>query len=131
MTDLFKKIFTVCVVATTILWALGANLVVVGYAQAADCPTLVAGQLIKVTGKPTIYAVNKNLEVLAFNTGDEFKSWNTDEVYKGHYTAISLACYDSLKSPAAQPLYVGYRPGSTLVKRESSDTLNKIGRAHV
>jgi len=123
MTDLLKKIFTVGVVTTTILWSVGATLVLPGVANAATCPTLVAGQLIKVVGKPTIYAVNKNLEVLAFDTGDEFKSWNLDLTYAGKYTPITMACYDTLKSPAAQPLFVGYRPGSFVISRESSDTL--------
>ena len=50
-----KKIFTAGVAFTTILWSvIGSAFFVLlpTAASAAECPTLVAGQMIKVTGKP-------------------------------------------------------------------------------
>ena len=73
MTDVIKfgkKFFTVGVVITTIIWSLGVALLVPAVASAATCPTLSAGDMIKVTGKPAIYAVNNDLKVLYFPSGD-------------------------------------------------------------
>jgi len=117
-----KKIFTVGVVATTIFWSVGVATLVPAVANAADssCPTLVAGDMVKVTGKPAIYAVNNDLKVLYFPSGDEFKSWRPTY---GGYKSITQACFDSLAVPSAYPGAVNYRPGSYVVKRPSSDQL--------
>lgn len=123
MTDLLKKIFTVGVVTTTIFWSVGLFSLLPSVAMAADYPTLTAGQLVKVVGRPTIYVINKSGELMAIPVGDVFKSWNTVDTYAGLYTSISQAHYDSLKSASAAPLYMGYRQGSYVVKRESSDKL--------
>ena len=124
MNALLKKIFTVGVVTTTIFWSFGiTTLVQVAVANAETFPTLVAGQMVKVVGKAPIYVINGKGEALYYPTGDEFKSWFTDNVYKGKYTPITMAHFDTIKVPAVQPISAGYRPGSTLVKRESSDTL--------
>lgn len=123
MTDLIKfskKIFTVGVVATTIFWSVGVAALVPGVANAAECPTLAPGDMIKVAGKPTIYVVNNDLKVLYFPTGDDFKSWRPTY---GGYTTITQDCYDSLSVPATYPGAVNYRPGSFIVKRPSSDQL--------
>jgi len=126
MTDLIKfskKIFTVGVVATTIFWSVGVAALVPGVANAAECPTLAPGDMIKVSGKPTIYVVNNDLKVLYFPTGDDFKSWRPTY---GGYTTITQACYDSLSVPATYPGAVNYRPGSFIVKRPSSDQLYAV-----
>lgn len=87
-----------------------------------SCPAIVAGDMVKVIGKPAIYAVDKNFLVLYFPSGDEFKSWNADEKYTG-YTSVSQTCFDDLKVPRAYPGAVNFRPGSYVVKRSSSDQL--------
>jgi len=117
------------VVMTTILWSLGVATLVPSVANAADasCPTLVAGDLIKVSGKPAIYALDNNLNYRYFPDGDVFKSWNSDESYSKYYKTITQACFDSLAQPAAAPYHVFYRAGSYLVKYLSSDTLYVVG----
>jgi hypothetical protein len=84
------------------------------------CPTLVAGDMVKVTGKPAIYSLNDKLEVLYFPNGDVFKSWH--ETYGG-YLSITQECFDNLKVPAAYPGAINFRPGTYVVKRASSDQL--------
>lgn len=117
---LTKKIFTVGVVATTIVWSLGVAALVPTVANAATCPTLAAGDMVKVTGKPAIYAVDNNLKVRYFDNGDVFKSWRPTY---GGYISISMDCLDSLGIPSVAPYGVAYHSGSYIVKRASSDQL--------
>lgn len=129
MTDVLKsvkKIFTVSVVGATMLWALGVA-ALVPVANAAVCPTLSAGDMVKVSGKAAIYSVNKNNQILYFPSGDEFKSWTglsatAANQYAG-YVTITQDCFDSLAVPSAYPGAVNYRAGSYVVKRPSSDQL--------
>lgn len=119
-----KKAFTVGVVATTILWSVGAAALVPSVAKAADlCPALYAGDMIKVEGVKTIYAINSNLEVISFTDGYAFKTWNVVETYAGLYKSITQDCYDSLKTVTFKPLFVGFRPGSAVIQRVGSDKL--------
>lgn len=124
MTDVLKlgkKIFTVGVVAITAMWSLGlATVLGPVAAQAAECPALYAGDMVKVTGKPAIYAVNNDLKVLYFPSGDEFKSWQPTY---GGYKSITQSCFDSLSVPSTYPGAVNYRSGTYVVKRPSSDQL--------
>lgn len=125
MTDVLKsvkKIFTVSVVGATMLWSVGVSALLPSAANAAVCPTLAAGDMIKVSGKAAIYSVNKDLKVLYFPSGDEFKSWNENNSYGG-YVTVTQECFDSLPVPSAYPGAVNYRPGSYVVKRPSSDQL--------
>jgi hypothetical protein len=125
MTDVLKlgkRIFTVGVVVTTILWSLGVAALVPAVANAAVCPTLAAGDMVKVVGKAAIYTVNNDLKILYFPSGDEFKSWNSNESYGG-YVSITQECFDSLSVPNTYPGAANYRPGSWVVKRPSSDQL--------
>lgn len=85
-----------------------------------SCPSLQAGDMIKVVGKPAIYALNNDLKVLYFPSGDEFKSWR--ENYGG-YISITQECYDSLPVPTTYPAAVNFRPGSYVVKKASADQL--------
>ncbi|MDD2758375.1 MAG: hypothetical protein PHD72_03335 [Patescibacteria group bacterium] len=89
-------------------------------AGGVGCPTLVAGDMVKVSGKPAIYAVNSALKILYFPSGDEFKSWRPTY---GGYQTISQTCFDSLNVPISYPAAVNYHPGSYVVKRASSDQL--------
>ncbi len=115
-----KKAFTLGVVSTTILWSSMVSVLVPTVAQAAVCPDLKPGDMIKVTGKPAIYAVNNSLKVLYFPSGDEFKSWRPTY---GGYISITQECFDSLMVPSTYPGAVNYHPGSYVVKRPSSDQL--------
>ena len=129
MSDLIrtsKKVFTFGVVVTTILWSLGVAALVPGVANADPvCPTLRPGDQVKVTGFPHIYAVNNNNQVMSFGSGYEYKTWRTDESYGG-YISITDACYQTLASPSAQPLFVNFRPGSNVIRRQSSNDLHVV-----
>lgn len=120
MYNALKRVFTFSVVASTMLWSVGVAALIPSVAQGATCPTLAAGDMIKVTGKPAIYAVNNDLKVLYFPSGDEFKSWRPTY---GGYISVTQECFDSLSVPSAYPGAVNYHPGSYLVKRASSDQL--------
>ena len=122
-----KKVFTVSVVGTTMLWSVGVSALLPAVAIAAVCPTLAAGDMIKVGSKPAIYSVNKDGKVLYFPSGDEFKSWSglsatAANQYAG-YVSVTQDCFDSLAVPSAYPGAVNYRAGSYVVKRPSSDQL--------
>ncbi|MFA5174935.1 MAG: choice-of-anchor Q domain-containing protein [Patescibacteria group bacterium] len=86
-------------------------------ANASGCPALSAGDMIKVSGRPAIYVLNKNKEVLYFPNGDVFKSWRPNY---GGYISISQECYDSLPIPKSLPGGVNFMPGSYILKRPSS-----------
>ena len=126
MTNLLKlgkKIFTVGVVATTIFWSLGVAALVPAVANAAtetDCATLMAGDLVKTSISPVIYAVNADKTKSYFPQGDVFKSWTADNKYT--YKLISQACLSSLKSATA----VLPRPGTYLVKEAASDAVYMV-----
>ncbi len=117
---LTKKIFTVGVVATTIVWSLGVAALVPGVANAATCPTLSAGEMVKVAGKAAIYVLDNNLKPRYFDNGDVFKSWRPTY---GGYTTITMDCLDSLGMAAMPPFGVTYHPGSYVVRSASSDQL--------
>jgi hypothetical protein len=84
------------------------------------CENLIIGDMVKVAGKAAIYALNQNLQVLYFPSGDEFKSWRPTY---GGYRLISQECFDLLKVPATYPGAMNYHPGSYVIKRPSSDQL--------
>lgn len=86
------------------------------------CPTLNVGDMVKVSGKPAIYAVNKFLKIMYFPSGDEFKSWNQTESYGGYIT-INEECFDSLPTPIAFPGGVNFRPGSYVIKKSNNSQL--------
>ena len=117
-----KKALTVSTVFSTMLWSVGVTALVPAMVQAETCPSFQSGAMIKVSGHPAIYSVDSNGKVLYFPSGDEFKSWNVDNSYGG-YTTVSQACYDLLPVPSNAPYGVGFRAGSWIVKRPSSDQL--------
>lgn len=121
MYNIIKRTFTFSVVVTTILWSVGVAALIPSVAQGSSvCPTLAAGDMVKVTGKPAIYAIRGDLKVLYFPSGDEFKSWRPTY---GGYISITQECFDSLPVPSNYPAAVNFHPGSYLVKRPSSDQL--------
>ncbi len=120
-----KKIVTVGVAVSTMLWSVGVTLMPV-VAQAASCPdNVTGGTLIKVNDvkKPAIYALNANMQYQYFTTGGDFKTWNPDESYSKYYVAVSQACFDSLSQVAQGPYSVFQRAGSGIYKYLSSDQL--------
>ncbi len=132
---LAKKVFTVGVVVTTIVWSLGVAALVPGVANAATCPTLAVGDNIKVVGSPAIYAIKYNgtksrLEAMPIYVGLAMKSWYSDSLtgfsYKGKYVSVTEACFNTIPGPDMQPMFVNFRPGSYVVQRESSSLLYAV-----
>src|SRR3989339_334660 len=72
---LTKKVFTVGVVVTTILWSVGASVLVAGVANAATCQTLKAGDVVKSSNYPALYTVNSDLELVYWDEGWQGKTW--------------------------------------------------------
>lgn len=109
------------------LWSIGVSALLPAVANAAVCPTLSAGDMIKVSGRAAIYSVNTAGKVLYFPSGDEFKSWSglsatAPNQYAGYIT-VTQDCFDSLSVPSTYPGAVNFRTGSYVVKRPSSDQL--------
>lgn len=118
-----KKIVTIGVAFSTMLWSVGVTLMPVA-AVAASCPdNVAAGTLIKVSGKPAIYGLDANMNYRYFENGDVFKSWNSDDNYSKYYVTVSQACFDSLMLPGSGPYHIYWRPGSYVVRYLSSDQL--------
>lgn len=116
--------FTVGVVATTIFWSVGVAALVPAVANAEGaCPTLVAGDMVKVAGRAAIYAIDNNLKTRYFDNGDVFKSWRPTY---GGYKTITMACLDYLGIPSVAPYGVAYHSGSYIAKRASSDQLYAV-----
>ncbi len=122
-----KILNSVVTLAVTVVFS-GLNLLAPVAANAAVCPTLNPGDMIKVTGKPAIYVVNNNLQVQYFPSGYVFKSWRPTY---GGYTSVSMACFDSLNLPTNPPYGVNFAPGSYVIKRPSSDQLYVVEPGNV
>ncbi len=82
----------------------------------ASCPSLSPHDMVKISGKPAIYVLTNLYEVRYFASGDEFKSWNSDDSYSGKYKIIPQSCFDGLSMPAAPPYHVFFRPGSYVIR---------------
>ncbi|MBI2443853.1 MAG: hypothetical protein HYV42_01250 [Candidatus Magasanikbacteria bacterium] len=117
---LLKKITSIGVTFTTIMWSVGVSALLPSAALAAACPTLNAGDMIKVKGKPPIYAINNDGKYLYFWSGDQFKTWRLNY---GGYITVTQECFDTLMAPSGFPVGVNFRPGTLVVKRVASDQL--------
>lgn len=123
MTDvarLSKKALTWSVVSATILWSMGAAALVPLVAQAAECPTVSAGSLVKVPNNSAVYLINADLKRMYFPTGEVFKTWYKD--FSGVQT-IPNTCIDNYPSAGG----VNFRPGSRLVKTVVSPNVFAVG----
>jgi len=117
MVKIAKKFFTVSVVAMTIMWSVGLSALVPMVAVAVDaCPELAAGDLYKVPGLTAVYLLNADMESVYFPSSEVYHTWYED--FSG-VEEIPNTCID------AYPLAggVNYRPGSMLVKRDTSPSV--------
>ena len=81
MTDvahLTKKAFTWSVVTATILWSMGAAALIPLVAQAAECPSLAAGAVVKVASSSSVFLINSDLKRMYFPNAEVYKSWYVD-----------------------------------------------------
>src|SRR3989339_1016840 len=115
MTDLLKKIFTVSVVAMTIVWSMGlATLLpsVVVAATVVDPEDIEAGDLITSVKDSTgaVYFITEDMERMYFPNEPVFKTWyaNFDAVKK-----VDADMNDYW--PTADNAVVAPRPGSSVL----------------
>jgi len=118
-----KKTFTWSVVVLTILWSMGVAALVPVVANAAECPTLSAGDLFKVPDNSAVYLLNGNMERLYFPHSTVYKTWYED--FSG-VVEIPNTCVDAYPAPSAAPFGVNYRSGSKLVKVQISPSVYVI-----
>ena len=86
----------------------------------ASCPTLMAGDEIKVGTTAPIYILDANLNYRYFKTGDAYKTYKPDY---GGFKVITQNCFVSLSpSPASADAAVTVRPGSRVLKMLSEPT---------
>lgn len=120
MVKVAKKLFTVSVVALTIVWSMGLAALVPAVANAATCPDLQAGDLFKVKGNTAVYLLNADMERLYFPNSEVYHTWYAD--FSG-VQEIDTTCVDAYPAPKSAPYGVNYRPGSRLVKVEISPSV--------
>jgi len=117
-----KKLFTVSVVALTIVWSMGvAALVPAGSVLAETCPTLVAGDLYKVSGQSAVYLLTSDLKSMYFPNAEVYNSWYSN--FSG-VKVIPGTCFDTY--PQAKVPGVNYRSGARLVKRVESPSVYAV-----
>lgn len=84
------------------------------------CPTVAAGDNIKISGQATIYYINDKLEYRYYPDMNVYKSWNLNSAA---FKIISKECFGTLRAPSAFPLAITMRPGYLPVRREKTNTL--------
>ena len=102
--NILKKILTLGVVLTTIVWSMGAAVLV----PVAGAVTLTAGDLIKASG-PAVYFYAADGKRYTFPTESTYMSWYTDFKSVKTITDNELAAIDLAGN-------VVVRPGTNLVK---------------
>lgn len=125
MTDvahLTKKAFTWSVVTATILWSMGAAALVPLVAQAAECPSLSAGAVVKVASSSSVFLINSDLKRMYFPNAEVYKTWFKD--YSNVQT-ITPTCLENY--PTFLGNGVNYRPGSRLVKSVVTPSVYAVG----
>lgn len=123
MVKVAKKLFTMSVVAMTILWSVGVAAFIPTAVNAVDCPELEAGDLFKVPGNSAVYLLNADMERMYFPNAEVYKTWYAD--YSG-VVEIPTTCVDAYPAPSVAPYGVNYRPGSRLVKVQISNSVYAV-----
>jgi hypothetical protein len=119
-----KKIVTIGVAFSTILWSVGVSLMPVAAVAVAGCPdSVVPGSNVKSSAKAAIYAVDANYNKRYYTNGDDFKSWNATNSYAPNYTLVSQACLDAMPLVAQGPFHVFTRPGSGVYSNAENTNL--------
>ncbi len=107
-----KKLFTLSVVAMTIAWAVGLNLLIpAGNVSAATyaASDVEAGDLIKLADQSSVYFVNEDMQRMYFAFGWLYKTW-----FSGYDAIKTLPAGSDLDEhfPPASRGAVSPRPGS-------------------
>lgn len=123
MTDvktLSKKAFTWSVVVMTVLWSVGAAALVPATVQAAECPSLEAGDLFTTANTSAVYLVNADLKRMYFPSSEVFHTWYADF---SNVKTIDATCTAAYKAAGG----VNFRPGSRLFKTPISPVVYAVG----
>ena len=116
---LTKKAFTVSVVMATILWSVGASVLVAGVADVNAATTLKVGDHVKTKTHPAIYTVNKDMDLVPWYDGTHGKSWMGDNKYPSSLIYVdSLSGYNQRNKA---PFAVGMRPGEVMIRPSTND----------
>lgn len=108
----------------TLVWSLGVSALVPLAANAEGaCPTLGAGDLVKLQGNSAVFLLNSNLERLYFPNAEVFKTWYSD--YSG-VNNLTQTCFNAYPQTSSAPYGIGFRPGSVMVKEEVNNTVYVI-----
>ncbi|GEM_PF-1140582 len=122
--QLTKKAFTWSVVLLTIVWSMGvAALVAPAAAQAAECPEIEAGDLIKGS-TAAVYYVDADMNRHYFLNAEVYKTWYPD--YSG-VQVVDDTCMGAYKLTGAVP----FRPGSRMVKTVDSNAVYAVSQGAV
>lgn len=84
-----------------------------------SCPSLSAGDEIKVIGRPAIYLVDNEGKIRAITNGDVYKTYKSTY---GGYKSIGGACLNSLPQPTQFPSIMTYRAGAVVVRYSADPT---------
>ena len=106
-----KKLFTLSVVAMTIAWAVGLNLLIPAGVSAATVAVadVEAGDLIKLADQTSVYYVNEDMQRMYFAFGWLYKTWFSN--YDAIQTLTAGTDLDEHFPPASRGA-VSPRPGS-------------------
>ncbi|MFA7245311.1 MAG: hypothetical protein WC070_04000 [Candidatus Magasanikbacteria bacterium] len=106
-----KKLFTFSVVAMTMVWSVGlaALAPVVAHAE-GECPTVEAGDLVKVAGKASVYVISSDLKRQVIPNESVFYTW-----YKDFSGVVTIPETCLAQFPLASRMLT-FREGSMLVK---------------
>ncbi len=116
MNKTFKRVVT-----SVVAFAMAFSVAPVASLAAIDpsCPTLNAGDEVKVVGRSAIYIVDYDGKIRPFTSGDIYKTY---KAAYGNYKLIGGACLNSLPQPSQFPSIVTYRPGAVVVRYSADPT---------
>ncbi len=107
----------------TLVWSLGVSALVPTIANATgECPTLSAGELVRLTGNTAVFMLNTDYKRLYFPNSEVYHTWYSD--FSG-VNVLTQTCFNNYPAAGA-PYGVSYRPGSMLVKEEVNNTVYAV-----
>lgn len=101
MTDVInftKQAFTWSVVAMTVVWSLGLTALAPITANAAECATLDAGELVKFGNNPAIYVVDEDMALHTFTSPEQLGSWGLS--YDDVTVEADATCINNYNNPS-------------------------------
>jgi len=111
---LTKKAFTWSVVIATVAWSVGLAALMPHSAQAATCPDVGAGDLVKFEGTTSVYVLNSDMERVYFPNSVVYHQYFADF---SPVVPMPISCSDMFPTPGpGDQAGVTVRAGARLVK---------------